>query len=98
MSHLVTHMRNKISDGLCRFQPPGVFHKVYTPVKSIATGGHFLTYGSLHLTEIARSYDKGLYGDYGVRKGSVTNNEHLGVPRQLSRMMLGLPYLVGTRG
>ena len=80
-----------------RIQPPGVFHEVYTPVKSIASGGHFLTYGTLHLTEIARAYDNSPYGEW-TRKIFTTNNEHEAVPRQLSRMLLALPLLVDTQG
>lgn len=72
-----------------------MFHAVYTPIKSIATGGHFFTYDSLHLTEMARSFDYGRRGDtaQGLRKGYATNNEHDAVPRQISRMLLALPHV-----
>ena len=37
-----------------RIQPPGLFHLVYTPVKTIAIGGHFLSEDTMHLTLISR--------------------------------------------
>lgn len=34
-------------------QPPGQIHLVYTPVASFTIGGHFYSYDSIHLTEVA---------------------------------------------
>jgi hypothetical protein len=79
-----------------RLQPPGVLHAVYTPVKTIATGGHFFTYDTLHLTEIARAYDNSFLNQQ-LRKEVATNNEHPAVPRQITRMLLALPRLVTSR-
>jgi hypothetical protein len=79
-----------------RIQPPGVFHEVYTPVKSIASGGHFLTYNTMHLTDIARVYDSSIY-EHRPRHTFATNNVHDAVPRQLTRMMLALPMFVGKQ-
>ena len=39
--------------------PPATLHEVFTPVPSVTIGGHFYTYNTLHLTELARSIDKG---------------------------------------
>ncbi|KAF9461597.1 hypothetical protein BDZ94DRAFT_1237583 [Collybia nuda] len=38
--------------------PPGTWHLVYTPVRTVACGGHFYNYDTLHLTEASRHYDK----------------------------------------
>ncbi|KAF7967906.1 hypothetical protein HWV62_32547 [Athelia sp. TMB] len=35
-------------------QPPNAIHQVYTPINSIASGGHYVSYEGLHLVEIAR--------------------------------------------
>src|SRR5579859_6655096 len=62
------------------------------PVKTITTGGHFYTYDTLHLTEIARSYDASL-SDGTPREDFATNNKHDAAPRHLARMVLALPFL-----
>ncbi|KAF8062561.1 hypothetical protein FPV67DRAFT_1673032 [Lyophyllum atratum] len=63
--------------------PPGAFHAVYTPIRSIALGGHFLTYNTLHLTEVSRAYDH--------RKARlVTNADHPSIHLTLSGMMVTL--------
>ncbi|KAI6138056.1 hypothetical protein BKA82DRAFT_4021780 [Pisolithus tinctorius] len=38
-------------------QPPGDNHMVYTPQNGLTSGGHFLSYSTMHLTEIAINYD-----------------------------------------
>jgi hypothetical protein len=63
--------------------PPGVWHEVYTPVKTLASGGHFLTYDTLHLTRLSRNFDHKM-GRYA------TNAEHPGIIRTLCRMVLAL--------
>jgi hypothetical protein len=63
--------------------PPGMWHEVYTPVKCIASGGHFLTYETMHLTQWARWVDS----DSAT---SATNADHAGIVRTISRMVLGL--------
>lgn len=37
---------------------PGTCHSVYTPIKTITVGGHFLTMEMLAQTELARTFDK----------------------------------------
>jgi hypothetical protein len=72
---------------------------MYTPIKSITTGRHFLTYDSLHLTEMAQSFDYGQHSDtpQGLCKGYATNNEHDAVPHQISWMLLALPHVCTSR-
>lgn len=63
--------------------PPGTWHAVYTPVKTVAVGGHFLTMDMLAQTELARTFD--------LEHGSVsTNTSHDGIERTLCRMALSL--------
>ena len=52
-----------------RIQPPGQWHQVYTPIRSVTTGGHFISYDTLHLMEQSMRIDAKL-------KKSLTNNEH----------------------
>ncbi|KAK0433939.1 hypothetical protein EV421DRAFT_1741164, partial [Armillaria borealis] len=40
-----------------QLQPPGSFHRVYTPIPSFATGAAFFVYEALHWTEISRHID-----------------------------------------
>ncbi|GLB45388.1 hypothetical protein LshimejAT787_2200510 [Lyophyllum shimeji] len=63
--------------------PPNAFHLVYTPVSSVAIGGHFLSYSTLHLTEVARAFDH-------HRAREVTNENHLSVFVTLCGMVIGL--------
>lgn len=46
--------------------------------------------------EIAHDFDNGYSGDM-QRKSYATNNKHEGMPRQLLRMLLGLPILMGIQ-
>ncbi|KII82657.1 hypothetical protein PLICRDRAFT_33270, partial [Plicaturopsis crispa FD-325 SS-3] len=71
-------------------QPPGYWHEVYTPVKSIISGGHFLSYDSLHLTEHCRAFAS-------VFALTSTNADHPGVDRALSRMSIALPIVLQDR-
>ncbi|KAI6139410.1 hypothetical protein BKA82DRAFT_4020172 [Pisolithus tinctorius] len=41
----------------CMIQPPGANHMVFTPQNSLTSRGHFLSYATMHLTEIATNYD-----------------------------------------
>ncbi|KAF9456891.1 hypothetical protein BDZ94DRAFT_1314719 [Collybia nuda] len=61
--------------------PPGMWHLVYTPVRTVACGGHFYNYDTLHLTEVLRHYDK-------TRANQVTNTTHISTYRTLCQMML----------
>ncbi|KAJ7575417.1 hypothetical protein C8J56DRAFT_1063656 [Mycena floridula] len=68
------------------FQPANQWHMVYTPEKAITVGGHFLTYASMHLTEISRWFDS--------KHPGTTNHNHSGIETTLIRMMLALPQLL----
>ncbi|KAH7904486.1 hypothetical protein BJ138DRAFT_1119367 [Hygrophoropsis aurantiaca] len=72
-------------------QPSGAFHSVYTPDASFTIGGHFFTYNTLHLTEMARRIDH--------TSGYLTTNQfHEHTQETLCRMVLGIPYLYpGTK-
>jgi hypothetical protein len=61
--------------------PPGAWHMVYTPVRTLATGGHFYTYDTLHLTEMSRAFDR-LHGR------EVTNTTHVSSFMTLCAMMV----------
>ncbi|KAI0062399.1 hypothetical protein BV25DRAFT_1838261 [Artomyces pyxidatus] len=74
-----------LEKGSTIIMPPGAWHEVYTPVNTIITGGHFLSYNTLHLTQWSRLYDH--WDRYG------TNADHVGFRRTLARMTLGLRYL-----
>lgn len=69
---------------------------VYTPVPSIMSGGHFLTYDTMHLSEMAVSFDLGL--DSHEPRHHVTNAVHPGMLRKVYRMAIALPHIVETRG
>ncbi|KAF8954509.1 hypothetical protein BDZ97DRAFT_1766087 [Flammula alnicola] len=65
-------------------QPPGTFHEVYTPTPSVTLGGHFYTYNTMHLTEVARAFD--------VRNnGKHTNQDHTSAQATIAMMMCALP-------
>ena len=57
---------------------------MYTPVASFTIGGHFYSYDSIHLTEVARYFDF-------VRDGSFTNQVHHHALETLAQMLVGLP-------
>ena len=61
--------------------PPGVWHEVYTPVKTLASGGHFLTYDMPHLTQMSWIFDS-KHGD------EATNANHPGILQTLCHMVL----------
>ncbi|KAF9488677.1 hypothetical protein BDN71DRAFT_1435966 [Pleurotus eryngii] len=69
-------------------QPPGFLHLVYSPIQSIALGGHFLTHESLHLTAWSRRIEHTV-GTFS------TNAEHPCVECYLARMMLCLEFEAG---
>lgn len=61
--------------------PPGQPHLVYTGGKTIAKGGHFMTYGCLHLVLLARMAE--------VRNQWFSPNAcHHSLPRTLDRMAI----------
>ncbi|KAJ3751961.1 hypothetical protein EV360DRAFT_89212 [Lentinula raphanica] len=63
-------------------QPPLTIHTVYTPLPTIATGGHFHTFGTLHLTEASRRVEMSV---------DISNNEEDLTHHMLVRMILSLP-------
>jgi hypothetical protein len=73
-----------------------MWHIVYTPTKGMSTGGHFVLYDSLHLTEMIRTYDATSDADGVARQEYATNKSH-NIDRQLIRMMLAMPDLVRIR-
>lgn len=74
---------NLISCFLHRIQPPNAWHEVYTPDKSVTVGGHFLTYDSLHISEMSRRYDC-------ENPNMVTNQDHPGCQFVLVQMLMGI--------
>ncbi len=72
------------ADTIHSILPPGYWHDVYTPVKTIVTGGHFILYPTLHLMEYSRYCDRGDHGD------SNTNASHPSIPRTLAQMALAI--------
>ena len=53
-------------------------------------------YDALHLTELSRSFNDSKDSE-GVRRGEYATNESHAVDRQIIRMMLAMPDLVGIR-
>ncbi|KAI6117769.1 hypothetical protein EV401DRAFT_2072319 [Pisolithus croceorrhizus] len=80
-----------LEKGAVLIQPPGVNHMVYTPVPTVMSGGHFLTYETMHLTEMALTLDFGL-GKEDIQHA--TNALHPGTLRKVYRMVIALPTLV----
>ena len=66
---------------LCSIQPPGAFHHVVTLAKSIAMGGHFLMYDTMHLTEWTRRW-------IHEARGAGTNTYHGSTVRILANMVI----------
>jgi hypothetical protein len=69
--------------------PPGVWHEVYTPVPSVALGGHFVNWTTLHLTRINRKLDNQQW---------VTNATHPDINFVLAHMLISLCYPPPTLG
>lgn len=69
---------------------------VYTPVSTIMSGGHFLSYNTMHLTEMALSFDFGLDQGNDTRP-QAANAAHTGMLRKVYRMAIALPQLVQSR-
>ncbi|KAI0739768.1 hypothetical protein C8Q80DRAFT_1124104 [Daedaleopsis nitida] len=64
-------------------QGPGSFHMVYTPVKTVAIGGHFLALDTLPQTLMTRMVQ-------AKTTFCATNATHLGVLSSLARMAIAL--------
>ncbi|KZT19777.1 hypothetical protein NEOLEDRAFT_1151755 [Neolentinus lepideus HHB14362 ss-1] len=67
-------------------QPPAIMHAIYTPVKTVATGGHFFLYDAMHLTEISMDIDHD-------HSDVTTNQVHHGAHHLLVNMTLALPNM-----
>ncbi|KDQ49854.1 hypothetical protein JAAARDRAFT_51536 [Jaapia argillacea MUCL 33604] len=65
-------------------QPPGIMYAVYTPIATVAHGGHFYHNHLFHLTEMSRALDH-------LNPGTLTNREHPAVPRLINNMVIALP-------
>ncbi|KIK63410.1 hypothetical protein GYMLUDRAFT_241893 [Collybiopsis luxurians FD-317 M1] len=66
------------------FQPPGALHLVYTPTACVASGGHFYSYDSMHLTEWTRRIQH-------YKSDTITNQSPLCVKELLNLMMIDFP-------
>jgi len=69
---------------------------VYSPTKGMTSGGHFILYDSLHLTEMIRAYDATPDAE-GIKRHNYATNDSHSIDRQLIRMMLAMPDLVRIR-
>ncbi|KAI0065656.1 hypothetical protein BV25DRAFT_1913669 [Artomyces pyxidatus] len=74
-----------LEPGSTIIMPPGAWHVVYTPINTIITGGHLLSYNTFHLTQWSRKFDS------VVEEAS--NADHVGMRRTIARMALALKYL-----
>ncbi|KAF8871079.1 hypothetical protein BD779DRAFT_1679446 [Infundibulicybe gibba] len=63
--------------------PPGTWHLVYTPVRTLAVGGHLYMFETLHLTEVSRWFDRN-------HAREVTNTSHMSSFMTLCMMMCNL--------
>ena len=76
-----------------------MYHMVYTPVKGMTSGGHFLLYDSLHLTELTRANDRSTQPEEKFERAELaTNADHHATGRQILRMALALPHQVYVKG
>jgi hypothetical protein len=69
---------------------------VFTPQNGLTSGGHFLSYSTLHLTELAMRYDSSKRPGKNVQdeRGELaTNAVHPSVRRYITWMVLGLPVM-----
>ena len=69
--------------------PPGTWHAVYTATPSFTSGGHFMMYDTMHLTEFSRAFDSS-HSEHS------TNSNHQ-VDRSLARLTLALPTVCERR-
>lgn len=71
---------------------------VYTPTKGTTAGGHFYSYETMHLTDLALTYDHSKDRDGTIRSQFATNASHPSMPRLIARMMLAVPVIQKERG
>lgn len=68
---------------LHRIMPPGAWHLVYTPVRTVAMGGHLFLYDTMHFTEMSRRFDH-------KHAREVTNTTHISAFDTLCLMTIHL--------
>ncbi|KAI6094832.1 hypothetical protein EDD16DRAFT_1721328 [Pisolithus croceorrhizus] len=85
-----------LKEGSVLIQPPGMNHMVYAPVPTIMCGGHFLSYDTMHLTEVALSFDLGLDRNGQIRE-KASDPVLPGLQRKVYLMAISLPELVLSR-
>lgn len=79
-------------------QPPGANHMVYTPQDGVTSGGHFLSYSTLHLTELSLGYDSSTTDDNRSLRGLMaTNASHPALLRYVVWMVLALPNMASDK-
>jgi len=67
---------------------------VYTPQDGLTSGGHFLSYSTLHLTEFALRYDSSRMPNANYERGQIaTNAIHPSIGRYITWMVIGLPTI-----
>jgi hypothetical protein len=71
-------------------QPPNAIHQVYTPINSVASGGYFFNWSTLHLTELARAF--GFHYSH-----LATNTQREGAFRSMCRLAMSLPHICRDR-
>jgi hypothetical protein len=69
--------------------PLDVWHKVYTLVPSLAIGGHYMSYATLHLTYMSCQIDN---------KYWVTNATHSDINFCFTQMMIALVFPSASSG
>lgn len=70
---------------------------VYTPIPTVMSGGHFLAYDTMHLTEFALVFDLGL-DRKGEGRAEGSNSNHPGILHKVYRMAMALPHIGYGRG
>ncbi|EPQ53252.1 hypothetical protein GLOTRDRAFT_131526 [Gloeophyllum trabeum ATCC 11539] len=75
-------------------QPPNIMHCIYTPIKTLATGGHFYCYNLCHLTELSCDIDR-LYGDVTTNPAAqrLIHNLALALPNLADKTLPRVPFL-----
>ena len=75
-----------------------MWHMVYTPVGEMSSGGHFLSYDTMHLTYLAHTFDDlpmpHIQKGFTKLRRSYVTNECQSVDRQILWMVLALPIVV----
>lgn len=67
---------------------------VYTPQNGLTSGGHFLSYSTLHLSELALRYDSSKMPNSNHERGKLaTNAIHPSIHRYVTWMVIGLPTI-----